>query len=70
MVIGTIRKFLDYFPSCLQHKADATGERKMHDEHEKHHKIVAIEARIACQARRSDIVLAFVATWVFWLSPC
>ena len=34
----------------------------MRYEHEKHRKIVAIEARIARQARRSDIVLGLVAT--------
>ena len=34
----------------------------MRYEHEKHRKIVAIEARIARQARRSNIVLRLVAT--------
>ena len=34
----------------------------MHYEHEKHCKIVAVEARIARQARSSGIVLGVVAT--------
>jgi hypothetical protein len=61
MIIGTIRKLPDSFPSCLGIKPTLPG-KGMRYEHEKHRKIVAIEVRIARQARRSGIVLGLVAT--------